>query len=357
MIRKSRYSVVLLLAFAISFGSFFAAPITAEAVQTSNEASQGNNQTTTQPTTVKPAPAKPADQTGVIKGKDGFYRYKDPKTKKIRTKAGFIKWNGYKYYIYDGGKIAAGRTFKVGKHHYHAYANGKIPVGVHIWSKAQKLYYSDKDGHWVKIKSHRCQKGVKWKGNWYYLQTDSTVATNRPVVINNLPYFANSKGVCSKIAVNQTNNAVLKVARKQLGKHTKSQVKKFWTWYYGTRFIDTDRTPWCASFVAWCYRDAGKYGKMKRVRNYGSLGYVPTYSRYARNRGKWIARKKAKAGDIIVFGRNRHVGIVERVYKGYIYTIEGNSGPTAEIGTGKPGAVTRRVYKLSDPDIKGVLRP
>lgn len=327
MIRTSRTVIAFMLAFALSFSVSFAA-----------------------------SDSVSSPQVGVVKIKGAYY-YKYPASKKIKTSAGFVKWNGSKYYVRKGGKIEAGRTFKVGKHKYRAFRNGKIAVGVYKWGNPQKLYYSDSKGHWVKIKSHRCQKGVKWKGNWYYLQTDSTVAVSRPVVVNNLPYYADAEGKCSKIAVNATNNAVLKTARKQIGKSKKSQVKKFWTWYYGTKFRDTDRTPWCASFVAWCYRDAGQYSKMKKVKRYGSLGYVPTYSRYARNRGKWVSRKKARAGDIIVFGRNRHVGIVERVYKGYIYTVEGNSGPDAEIGTGKPGAVTRRVYKLSDPDVKGVLRP
>ena len=200
----------------------------------------------------------------------------------------------------------------------------------------------------------RSQKGVKWKGHWYYLQTNSEVAVNRPVVINNLPYYANSEGICSRLEAAKTTNAVLKTARKQLGKSTKAQVKGFWTWYYGTKFVNTDVTPWCGSFVGWCYKKAGMYSKIRSV---GNKGYVPSYSSFAGRKGKWVRKAKARGGDIIVFGRNRHVGIVDYVYKGYIYTIEGNSGPDAEIGTRKPGAVTRRVYKLSDPDIKGVIHP
>jgi len=87
------------------------------------------------------------------------------------------------------------------------------------------------------------------------------------------------------------------------------------------------------------------------------VGYVPRYTSFAQRRGKWVNKARALPGDVIVFGRDRHVGIVETVYKGYIYTIEGNSGPTAAIGTRKPGAVTRRVYKISDKDIKGVIHP
>ena len=99
---------------------------------------------------------------------------------------------------------------------------------------------------------------------------------------------------------------------------------------------------------------AGRYDK---IRSAGNIAYVPSYSRFADSRSRWVKKSKARGGDIIIFGYNRHVGIVERVYKGYIFTIEGNAGPDAEVGTGRPGAVARMVYKLDDRDIKGVIRP
>ena len=85
--------------------------------------------------------------------------------------------------------------------------------------------------------------------------------------------------------------------------------------------------------------------------------HVPSYSRYADKYGKWINKASAKGGDIIIFGRNRHVGLVEGVVGDYIITIEGNAGPTAAIGCGKPGAVVRNAYRIDSPKIKGVIRP
>lgn len=296
--------------------------------------------------------AKETKPTPGVYEKNGFYYYKNPKTGKIRKDAGFVTWNGNRYYIQKGGKIVTGKTFKVGKYQYRAHSNGKIAVGVYKWGKG--LYFSDpSNGRWVKIKSRRCQKGVKWKGNWYYLQTNDQVAVNRPVVINNLPYVADSKGICTRIAINETKNPVLKVARKQIGNHTKAQVKKYWTWYFHSKFKNCDATPWCAAFASWCYKHGGKYNKIRSV---GNKGYVPSFAKFANKRGKWVKKSNAKGGDLIVFGRSQHIGIVERVYKGYIYTIEGNSGPDVEAGH-RPGAVTRRVYKLSDSYIKGVIRP
>ena len=339
MSRAQRIILTLFLIFTMSFSAVFA---------TGEHALQGS--ISSKSSTIE---SKTKAQGGFFE-KDGSHYYRDPKTGKIRKEAGFIKRNGKWYYIQQGGKLQTG-TFKVGKHYYRAFRNGQIAVGVYKWGSKKKLYYSNpKNARWITIKSHRCQKGVKWQGNWYYLQTNSEVATNRPVVIDNLPYYADSDGVCTKIRLNKTNNEVLRIARKQVGKSKKSQVKSFWTWFFGSRFIDTDATPWCGSFVGWCYKKAGMYHK---VRSIGNIGYVPRYTRFANRRDKWVRKASAKDGDIIVFGRNRHVGIVERVYKGYIYTIEGNSGPDAEIGTRLPGAVTRRVYKLTDPDIRGIIRP
>jgi hypothetical protein len=126
-------------------------------------------------------------------------------------------------------------------------------------------------------------------------------------------------------------------------------------WYYKTRFRDTDRTPWCGAFVAWVYNKAGLYKKISVAKRYGPLGYVPSYSRFADKYKKWINKKNARPGDIIVFGRNMQVGLVEGVYGNYIVTIEGNAGPTAAIGCGKPGAVVRKIYKLNSGKIKGVI--
>jgi hypothetical protein len=115
--------------------------------------------------------------------------------------------------------------------------------------------------------------------------------------------------------------------------------KKYWVWYYKTKFRNTDITPWCGAFVAWCYYEAGVYDKILIAEKYGPLGYVPTYSRFANKHDKWISRSEAQGGDIIVFGLNMHVGLVEGAYDDYIITIEGNAGPTAEKGSAPVGAV------------------
>lgn len=157
---------------AAPFASFAAETDAAPAVQNT----QTQTQTQTQPQQANAAP------TRIIK--KGKYLYYKQANGKIRKKNGFFTYAGNRYYSNRGGKITTSKTFRAGKYRYRAYKDGRIATGVYRWGG--KLYYSDSKGRWVKIKSHRHQKSVKWKGNMYFLQTDSQVAVNRPVVINNL---------------------------------------------------------------------------------------------------------------------------------------------------------------------------
>jgi hypothetical protein len=194
---------------------------------------------------------------------------------------------------------------------------------------------------------------VSWKGSRYYVEKGGKIIVNDCFCVRNIPYASDKSGRAEMLSIpDGDGNPVVKVAKKQVGIMTG---KTYWRWYFGTRFRDTDRTPWCGAFVAWVYYKAGLYKKISVARRFGALGYVPSYSRYADRYKKWIKPKKARAGDIIVFGWNRHVGVVEGVYGNYIVTIEGNSGPTAAYGSGKPGAVVRKIYKLNNGVIKGVI--
>ena len=97
----------------------------------------------------------------------------------------------------------------------------------------------------------------------------------------------------------------------------------YWSWWG----IDY-RVEWCAIFVSWCadqcgYLDAGVLPKMEGVRP-----YVDWFI----ERGQWQGRDyEPSPGDIIFFdwesdGLADHVGIVEKVEDGLIYTVEGNTG-------------------------------
>ena len=97
----------------------------------------------------------------------------------------------------------------------------------------------------------------------------------------------------------------------------------YWSWYgFGSR------VEWCACFVSWCANESG----------YIDTGVIPKFagcvlgSQWFMDRGQWQDGSfEPSAGHIIFFdwegdGVTDHVGIVEQVENGTVYTVEGNSG-------------------------------
>ena len=104
----------------------------------------------------------------------------------------------------------------------------------------------------------------------------------------------------------------------------------YWSWYGFN-----SRVEWCACFVSWCANECG----------YIDAGVIPKFAgcvwgvEWFRDRGLWQDNSyKPRPGDIIFFdwdnkgssgpqdGESDHVGIVEKVENGTVYTVEGNSG-------------------------------
>lgn len=98
----------------------------------------------------------------------------------------------------------------------------------------------------------------------------------------------------------------------------------YWSWYgFGSR------VEWCACFVSWCANECG----------YIEAGVIPKFAACAsqgvpwfQERGLWQSGSyEPRSGDIIFFDWDGdmsadHVGIVEKVENGRVYTVEGNSG-------------------------------
>ena len=116
------------------------------------------------------------------------------------------------------------------------------------------------------------------------------------------------------------NAAMVAVAHSQIGN---VGGYPYWSWWGYN-----DRVEWCAIFVSWVadqcgYLETGVLPKMEGVRP-----YVDWFIQ----RGQWQGRDyEPSPGDIIFFdwesdGLADHVGIVEKVENGLIYTVEGNSG-------------------------------
>lgn len=110
---------------------------------------------------------------------------------------------------------------------------------------------------------------------------------------------------------------IVKLAQSQLGKTGED----YWTWYGYNH-----RVEWCCVFVSWlAYKNGVLYSHIPK------FIWVKKGVDYYRDKGelKFPKNYTPKPGDIIFFNWNNnpvidHVGIVEKVQNGYVYSIEGN---------------------------------
>lgn len=122
--------------------------------------------------------------------------------------------------------------------------------------------------------------------------------------------------------MNSINQKLVEVARSQLGN---VGGEPYWSWYGFEA-----RVEWCACFVSWCANECG----------YIERGAIPKFSlctdgvSWFKAQGQWLEGTEEPAPGMIIFfdwesngrdGGADHVGIVERVENGTVYTIEGNA--------------------------------
>ena len=127
----------------------------------------------------------------------------------------------------------------------------------------------------------------------------------------------------------------------------------YWSWYgFGSR------VEWCACFVSWCADQCG----------YIDTGVCPKFAgcgngvQWFQERGQWLDGSAEPVPGMIIFfdwdnkggsgpqdGEADHVGIVQKVENGIIYTVEGNSGNLCRVNRYSVGQYEIMGY--------GVLRP
>lgn len=276
--------------------------------------------------------------------KTGFFedsgtKYYAGKKGEIVTKEGFLVVDGGTYYIQKGGAIFWGHTFTKNGKTYKAYASGKLGTG--LFKYGSSYYYADGTG------AVKTTEGlITVSGKKYYVKKGGKIAVSTTITTGGTTYKADNKGVLTA-QKSTTGTELMKIAQKEVGTKTG---KKYWEAYFGTKFRNGDSTPWCGTFVTWCFKKAGLYSLIKDIEDYGNLGYVPSYSAYANKKKIWVSANKAKAGDIIIFGSSSHVGLVKSVSGNVITTIEGNTGST------RNGEVKQKTYSLTNSWIKGVMR-
>lgn len=118
---------------------------------------------------------------------------------------------------------------------------------------------------------------------------------------------------------------------------------------------------WCDIFVDWCFVKAFGVTDAKRLlcqpsKSYGagctnSMGYY-------KKAGK--VKTKPEPGDQVFFqnakGEIYHTGLVYKVDKTYVYTIEGNTSSAIGV-VANGGAVEKKKYKLTNTCLAGYGRP
>ena len=142
--------------------------------------------------------------------------------------------------------------------------------------------------------------------------------------------------VFGRIPTGTGSQAIVQVALTQEGNGGDT----YWSWYGFTK-----REEWCACFVSWCADQCG----------YIEAGVIPKFSlcsagmEWFESRGQFMDGSYVPtSGDLVFFdwgndGSVDHVGIVESVVDGTVYTIEGNSGDK----------VARRSYPIGYAKIVG----
>ncbi len=116
------------------------------------------------------------------------------------------------------------------------------------------------------------------------------------------------------------DDQIVSVALSQLGN---IGGRPYWSWYGFDSHVE-----WCACFVSWCADQCG----------YIETGVIPKFAscnngiRWFKSHGQWADGSLEPAPGMIIFfdwnspdGLSDHVGIVEKVENGRVYTIEGNA--------------------------------
>jgi len=145
--------------------------------------------------------------------------------------------------------------------------------------------------------------------------------------------------------IHTANEQLVAVAQSQIGN---IGGQPYWSWYGFS-----SRVEWCACFVSWCANECG----------YIDAGVIPKFSgcihgvKWFKDRYQWVDGDATPVPGMIIFfdwdspnglsgpqdGRSDHVGIVEKVENGRVYTIEGNRGDSC----------TRRSYPIGYYQILG----
>lgn len=152
----------------------------------------------------------------------------------------------------------------------------------------------------------------------YNFTEDQRIALHELLAGDNGPFWA------KVLYGSASDTEIVAVAFSQIGNVGGAP---YWSWYGFA-----GREEWCACFVSWCANECG----------YIDAGIIPKFagcitgSNWFKERGQWAENNIEPSPGMIIFfdwdddygqdGEADHVGIVDHVEDGRVYTIEGNSG-------------------------------
>lgn len=110
---------------------------------------------------------------------------------------------------------------------------------------------------------------------------------------------------------------------------------------------------WCNVFIDWCFYKTVGLDRARELLIGWSAGCTQDYN-WFKSKGQIVS--SPVKGDLIFFRDLSHIGIVEDVRDGKVYTIEGNTSNALELSV-NGGTVAKKSYSLNSNYIYGYARP
>lgn len=111
--------------------------------------------------------------------------------------------------------------------------------------------------------------------------------------------------------------------------------------------------PYCNVFIDWIFVQSVGLDRARELLIGFSAGCTQDWN-WLKSAGRIV--NNAQRGDLIFFRNLSHIGIIEKVENGKIYTIEGNTSNEAELIT-NGGQVAKKIYDINSSVIYGFARP
>ena len=123
-----------------------------------------------------------------------IWYYANEKTGGIQTTAGFVIWNGNKYYVTKGGAVAVDKQVdtggRVNQRFFYLNEKGHLVKGIYKNPHNKIWYYANEKTGGIQTTAGF----VTWNGNKYYVTKGGAVAVNRAIQLGDTKYYFDQNG-------------------------------------------------------------------------------------------------------------------------------------------------------------------